>query len=218
LNFPTGILTWRDGVLVTAAPHIWLLRDTDGDGRADSREILFEGFNEGNQQLRVNGLRWGLDGWVYCANGGHHAGHGVGTQVRSHRNGRMYAIGSRDFRFRPDTGELELESGPSQFGRNRDAWGNWFGTQNAKPLWHYVIADRYLARNPYVPAPQPIRHILSPNSPIVFPASSPEKRYHNFDQSGRFTSACSGMIHGDDWPLGNPIQSHAFICEPFHNL
>lgn len=211
LNFPTGILTWRDGVLVTAAPHIWLLRDTDGDGRADSREILFEGFNEGNQQLRVNGLRWGLDGWVYCANGGHHAGHGVGTQVRSHRNGRMYAIGSRDFRFRPDTGELELESGPSQFGRNRDAWGNWFGTQNAKPLWHYVIADRYLARNPYVPAPQPIQHILSPNSPVVFPASSPEKRYHNFDQSGRFTSACSGMIYGDEWPLGDSRQSHAFI-------
>jgi len=218
LNFPTGILTWRDGVLVTAAPHIWLLRDTDGDGRADSRELLYEGFNEGNQQLRINGLRWGLDGWVYCANGGHHAGHGVGTQVRSHRNDQMYAIGSRDFRFRPDTGELELESGPSQFGRNRDAWGNWFGTQNAKPLWHYVIADRYLARNPHIPAPQPIRHILSPNSPIVFPASSPEKRYHNFDQSGRFTSACSGMIHGDNWLLRNSTQSHAFICEPFHNL
>ncbi len=195
-----------------------MLRDTDGDGRADSRELLYEGFNEGNQQLRINGLRWGLDGWVYCANGGHHAGHGVGTQVRGHRNDRTYAIGSRDFRFRPDTGELELESGPSQFGRNRDAWGNWFGTQNAKPLWHYVIADRYLARNPYVPAPQPIRHILSPDSPIVFPASSPEKRYHNFNQSGRFTSACSGMIHGDDWLLGDSTRAHAFICEPFHNL
>lgn len=218
LNFPTGILTWRGGVLVTAAPEILLLRDTNGDGQADSREVLYEGFNEGNQQLRINGLRWGLDGWVYCANGGHHAGHGVGTQVRSRRDGRMYEIGSRDFRFRPDTGELELESGPTQYGRNRDAWGNWFGTQNAKPLWHYVIADRYLSRNPFAPAPQPIRHILSPDSPVVFPASAPEKRYHSFDQSGRFTSACGGMIEGDNRLFGDSVESHAFICEPFHNL
>ena len=35
LNFPTGILTWRDGILVTAAPDILLLRDTNGDGKAD---------------------------------------------------------------------------------------------------------------------------------------------------------------------------------------
>ncbi len=73
LNFPNGILTWRDGVLVTAAPQILFLRDTDHDGDMDEREVLFDGFNEGNQQLRLNGLRWGLDGWVYCANGGHHA-------------------------------------------------------------------------------------------------------------------------------------------------
>ena len=36
----------------------------------DSRaEALFTGFKEGNPQLRVNGLRWGGDGWVYCASG-----------------------------------------------------------------------------------------------------------------------------------------------------
>ena len=70
LNFPTGILTWRDGCLITAAPDILFLRDRNRDGKADSQEKFFTGFNEGNQQLRVNGLRWGLDGWVYCANGG----------------------------------------------------------------------------------------------------------------------------------------------------
>ncbi len=103
LNFPNGILTWRDGVLVTAAPQILFLRDTDHDGDMDEREVFFDGFNEGNQQLRLNGLRWGLDGWVYCANGGHHAGHGVGTKVNSLRNGAVYEVGSRDFRFDPDT-------------------------------------------------------------------------------------------------------------------
>ena len=72
LSFPTGILTWRGGVIVTAAPEILFLRDTNMDGKADSREVLVSGLSTGNQQLRANGLRWGLDGWVYCAAGGHH--------------------------------------------------------------------------------------------------------------------------------------------------
>jgi putative membrane-bound dehydrogenase-like protein len=219
LNFPNGIMTWRDGVLVTAAPQLLYLRDTDGDGVADTHEVLFEGFNEGNQQLRMNHLRWGLDGWLYCANGGHHANHGLGTKVQSTRNGKSYEIGSRDFRFNPDSGDLELESGPSQFGRNRDAYGRWFGTQNANPLWHYVLPDRYLARNPYVATASAIKHVVGPNSPKVYPASPLEKRFHSFEQSGRFTSACSGMIFGDNRLFG--VQSkfiHAFTCEPFHNL
>ena len=33
-----------------------LLRDTDGDGVADERRVVFTGFGEGNQQLRANGL------------------------------------------------------------------------------------------------------------------------------------------------------------------
>ncbi len=218
LNFPNGILTWRDGVLVTAAPQILFLRDTDHDGDMDEREVLFDGFNEGNQQLRLNGLRWGLDGWVYCANGGHHAGHGVGTKVNSLRNGAIYEVGSRDFRFDPDTGLLELESGPSQFGRNRDAWGQWFGTQNANPLWHYVIADRYMNRNPYVATSQPIQHVVGPNSPEVFPASPLEKRFHSFEQSGRFTSACGSLLYGDRVLFGDESRQHSFVCEPFHNL
>ena len=218
LNFPNGILTWRDGVLVTAAPHILFLRDTNGDGQVDTKEVLFEGFNEGNQQLRMNGLRWGLDNWVYCANGGHHANHGLGTKVLSHRMGLSYEIGSRDFLFQPDTGALRLESGPSQFGRNRDAWGHWFGTQNAKPLWNYVFPDRYLARNPYVPSLNPIQFVLPPNSPQVFPASRPEKRFHSYQEAGHFTSACGGMIYGDQRLFGPSEKLHAFTCEPFHNL
>ncbi|RYD27801.1 MAG: hypothetical protein EOP86_24015, partial [Verrucomicrobiaceae bacterium] len=144
LNFPTGLLTWRDGVIVTAAPDILFLRDTDGDGRADSKDVLISGLLEGNQQLRANGLRWGLDNWVYCAAGGHHGEYGTGTKFRSRRSGTEVTVGSRDFRFRPDTGELEPQSGPSQFGRNRDDWGHWFGTQNSRPLWHYVLEDQYL--------------------------------------------------------------------------
>ena len=222
LSFPTGLLTWRDGVIVSAAPEIIFLRDTNGDGRADLREVLVSGLMEGNQQLRANGLRWGLDGWVYCAAGGHHRGHGAGNKIRSTRAGRELAVGALDFCFKPDTGELEPESGPSQFGRNRDDWGHWFGTQNSRPLWHYVLADRYLRRNPHVAAPDPTRQIVVPLNPKVWPVSSPEKRFHSFENAGHFTSACAGMIYRDELLFGKSSpgtdEMHAFTCEPFHNL
>ena len=34
-GFPTGVLPWRKGVLVTCAPDIFYAEDTDGDGKAD---------------------------------------------------------------------------------------------------------------------------------------------------------------------------------------
>ena len=220
LSFPTGILTWRDGCLITAAPEILFLRDEDGDGRAEKRAPLFTGFNTGNQQLRINGLRWGLDGWVYCANGGHHVNYGKEVSVRSVRTGEQIALGARDFRFRPDTGELDPLSGPAQFGRTRDAWGRWFGVQNSYPLWHYVLEDRHLRRNPHVAPPNP-KVLLTEGNPPVYPALPPEKRYHSFSQAGRYTSACSALIVGDpllfDWS-GPTGRQHALICEPVHNL
>lgn len=217
LNFPNGLLTWRDGVIVTAAPNILFLRDTNSDGRADEQTVLVSGLQEGNQQLRANSLRWGLDNWVYVAAGGHHGKYGVDTKLKSARSGEEVLVGSRDFRFRPDTGALEPQSGPTQFGRNRDNWGHWFGSQNSNPLWHYVLPDQYLRRNPHVGAAETRVQLLTPPNPPVFPASPLEKRYHSFDQSGRYTSGCSGMVLRDTqlFPAG---EIHGFACEPFHNL
>lgn len=217
LNFPTGILTWRDGAIVTAAPDILFLRDATGDGVADEREVLITGLSEGNQQLRANGLRWGLDDWVYVAAGGHHGDYGADTVLRSTRANTETLVGSRDFRFKPDTGELEPQSGPTQFGRNRDDWGRWFGTQNARPLWHYALPDHYLKRNPYFAAPDGQVQVLGEVGPPVYPTAPLEKRYHDFKSSGHFTSACSGMIYRDV-KLFPPDNLNGFTCEPFHNL
>ena len=215
LNFPTGVLAWKNGVLITAAPKIIYAEDTNGDGKADSQKVMYAGFNQGNQQLRVNGLRWGLDGWIYCASGSHHAGYGAKTVIKSH-TGREFNLGSRDFKIKPEIGELVPLSGPSQFGRARDNFGNWFGVQNSYPIWHYVIEDEYLQRNPHVTYPS-TKKILTERNPKVYPAKQPQKRFHNFTQSGRFTSACSVEIYRDELLFGR-THTHAFTCEPFHNL
>ena len=210
LSYPTGILTWREGVIVTAAPDIFFI-SPDG-----TKKLLYTGFSTGNQQLRVNGLRWGMDGWVYCAAGAHHGGYNKGTQIECKLTGEKIDLGSRDFRFKPDTGEFDPQTGPSQFGRARDDWGHWFGVQNSFPLWHYVLQDHYLRRNPHVIPPDPI-HQLFPRNPPVYPASSMEKRFHSFDQAGRFTSACGIEVYRDQ-VLFTDGKTHAFTCEPFHNV
>jgi len=210
LSYPTGILTWREGVIVTAAPDIFFI-SPDG-----TKKLLYTGFSTGNQQLRVNGLRWGMDGWVYCAAGAHNGGYNKGTQIECKLTGEKIDLGSRDFRFKPDTGEFDPQTGPSQFGRARDDWGHWFGVQNSSPLWHYVLQDHYLRRNPHVIPPDPI-HQLFPRNPPVYPASSSEKRFHSFDQAGRFTSACGIEVYRDQ-VLFNDDKTHAFTCEPFHNV
>lgn len=218
ISFPNGVMPWRDGILVTAAPEIFYAEDTNGDGVADKRDVIFSGFLEGNQQLRVNGLRWGLDNWIYCASGAHHGGYGADRKIKSAKTGKLLAIGSRDFRFDPETGQLDPQSGPSQFGRNRDDWGNWFGEQNSHPLWHFVLDDRYLRRNPHIASPDPRKQLVVPRNPKVYPATDPQKRFHSFEHSGRYTSACSAMIYRDDLLFPRGDQQHAFTCEPFHNL
>lgn len=210
--FPSGIMPWRRGVLVTAAPHVLYAEDTDGDGKADVQRPLFTGFGEGNQQHRVNGLRWGLDNWVYLANGDSDG------KVRSAKTGQEVSIRGRDLRIRPDEGLLDPQSGRTQFGRNRDDWGHWFGCNNSNPMWHFALEDHYLRRNPYFVPPKPtIMVSIAPGASPVFPISQTLTRFNDFDKANRFTSACGTMVYRDEL-LGSAFVGNAFICEPVHNL
>ena len=218
LSFPAGIMAWRGGVLVASAPIVLFAKDTDGDGRADVRRTLFEGFFEGNHQLRINGLNWGLDNRVHGASGAVTIGYGGANNIRSGISGKSVMIRSGDFRFDPDTGWIEPTSGPSQYGRVRDDWGNWFGVHNSHPLWHYVLPARYLCRNPDVTYSDSRRQVRTPRNPRIFANKPPQKRFHSFEQSGRFTSACGLSIYRDTILFGRSGVTHAFTCEPFHNV
>ena len=228
VNFPTGVMAWKQGVLVTAAPELFYAEDTDGDGRADHREVLYSGFVTANQQLRVNGLRYGLDNWIYCASGAHNPNFGKDRGIKAEKLNKLIPLGSRDFRIRPETGQLDPQSGPSQFGRDRDDWGNWFGVQNAHPLWHYALADHYLRRNPHFVPPDARVEVIAGEAPRIYSAKTPQKRFHSFHLSNRFTSACGISIYRDELlyprsdresPLDErKIEQHSFTCAPFHNL
>lgn len=210
LTMPNGVAVWRDGILVSAAPDI-LFAKIPRDGKLATTQPIFTGFKAGNPQLRVNGLRWGMDGWIYCANGW------SGGEPRSIQTGQELQLGKKDIRIHPDDGVMELESGMCEFGRDPDDWGNWFGCDNSHPLFYFALEDRYTRRNPNALYPDPKVQVIVPANPKVFPISTPQERYFT-DQFGYFTSACSAIIYRDDLLYPRGADEQMFVCEPAYNI
>ena len=212
LNFPTGVMPWRKGAIISAAPEIFYAEDTDGDGKADLRKTLFTGFSEGNQQHRVNGFQYGLDNWIYGANGD------SGGTITSIANGSNTVINGHDFRFRPDTGQFQRQSGQTQFGRYRDDWGNWFGNNNPNWLWHYFLPEHYLARNTHL-LTRSNKQMLGEytDSRRVFPISPSIQRFNTPQSVNYLTSANSPSPYRDSL-FGAAFENSIFISEPVHNL
>ncbi|MGD9646314.1 MAG: PVC-type heme-binding CxxCH protein [Pirellulales bacterium] len=210
IPFPTGVTVWRNGALICAAPDILYAEDADGDGRADLRRVLFTGFGTDNYQGRVNSLCYGLDGWVYGSCGL------FGGEITNFR-GEKFALGDRDFRIRPDTGELEPATGRTQQGRPRDDWGNWFGCDSGTLARHYILEDHVLRRNPNLVPPAPASYVPDyDDSSRLFSIGQPSL-YKLSGPPNRPTAVCGLGIYRDEL-LGEGFAGNAFTCEPVNNL
>ena len=158
LNFPNGIMRWRDGILVTAAPDIIYLEDSDGDGRADIRRVVLTGFAATNPQLRVTpALRGGqLDLCKLPAGDSGHASLWMSSVIPVRRCDfpntpmRRQRTSCEDIRFRPDKPEIEALGNASQYGNSFDDWGNRFTVWNNDYVRYLILESRYLKRNPYL--------------------------------------------------------------------
>jgi mono/diheme cytochrome c family protein/glucose/arabinose dehydrogenase len=70
LVLPRMILPLADGLLVneTDSEDLWLYRDTDDDGVADKKQLLYAGgARGGNLEHQQSGLIWDRDNWLYEA-------------------------------------------------------------------------------------------------------------------------------------------------------
>ena len=104
-------------VVVTAAPDILNLKDTDGDGKSDIRKVLFTGFALVNPESRITSLRFGVDNWIHAANNGQRGDITFPRrdifQTATDGPASVSVLGA-DFRFRLDRGLFEAESGPQR--------------------------------------------------------------------------------------------------------
>jgi putative membrane-bound dehydrogenase-like protein len=224
LPFPNGVLPCYGGVLVTAAPNIWFLRDTDGDGRADERRVVLTGFGEGNTQLRVNGLTWGLDNKIYVANGRSDGE----VRMTTERPEDPVSIRRRDVRFcfepelkkdvhRPIAFDVEAIAGFSQFGLPHGDWGDRFPSWNTIPIRHVVLEQEALDRNPYLAETSSVAEILDPaDGGRIFGISPPQARF-NRESVAFFNASCGPLIERGGL-LPAAYHGNAFVCEPLSNL
>src|SRR5215213_800234 len=102
MMFPEGILWHRGSVYVGAPPHIWKLTDTDDDGKADKREVWFDGKTLTGCANDLHGPYLGPDGWIYWAKGA------FAKQEYTLPNGKRFTTrASHIFRAKPDGTGIE---------------------------------------------------------------------------------------------------------------
>ena len=220
-HFPNGLMRWRGGWLVTDAPSLWWVSDTNGDGRADVREVWFTGFGTNQTtQLRACYPTLGPDGWIYLARGL------TGGLVTSPKWPHLEPVDLKagDFRFRPDGSRAEAIGGNAQFGLVVDDVGRRFLVSNRNPLMHAVCAPRWWRRHPALPFSEVVQDV-SPSGyeAKVFPLSADSTTAGFMPElmaaphAGTFTAACGIHQHfGDGLPAA--YQGDWFICEPAQNL
>jgi putative membrane-bound dehydrogenase-like protein len=212
MSFVASVMPYRDGLLATVAPDLLFLQDTDGDGRADVRRVEWTGFGTGSQQLRANALHWGLDNWIYGANGR------CDGEIRRPDAPPESAVSirTRDFRFRPAGATFQSIIGQSQFGQSHDDWGNRFLSWNTIPLRHVVMEDRSLAASPRRAA-EAVFDVADPaDTGRVYPISPPPRQF-NSEQANYYNAMCGlNMYRGDR--LGADYAGNAFVCESLTNL
>jgi putative membrane-bound dehydrogenase-like protein len=224
LTMPTGIMRWKKGVLVTDAPDVIYLEDTDGDGKADVRRVILTGFAFSNPQHTVNNPVYGLDNWIYLA----HEGPATavifpdkfgdrGSDLRfEDGQGPRLKPARRMVRFRPDTHELEYLSSSSQFGQSFDPWGHHFTVSNEDHIREEVIAAAYLDRNRDLPVGAAMERI-SDHRPAaeVYPITQ-HARVEMLSGVGSFTSACGILFYqGGAFP---GMGAFTLVEEPAQNL
>ena len=214
LSFPTSVAPWHGGILVSAPPEIIFLKDTNGDGKADVREVLFRGFTKGVTDSNVNGLRWGLDNRVHGVNGGN-----GGSVSSPHHPGRTIPLGRSDFSFDPATRDFTTTFHSSGgFGLVFDEWGRSFSTYNINHIQHRLMPARYLNRFPGMP-PVNLTQSISDHEEMsrIFPISIPETRVNHPEQAGHFSAAGGmGYIAAPGYP--DDLPGSFLVCDVVGNL
>ncbi len=139
LSIPTGMVFSNGGLVVSQAPDMLFLKDTDGDDKADVKQVLFTGFGTFDTHAGPSNLHYGFDNWLWGSVG---------------YSGFKGVVGGSDtikfsqgfFRFKPDGSQLEYMTSTSNntwgFGLNET--GDVFGsTANNAHGWYMAIPNHY---------------------------------------------------------------------------
>ena len=198
LNIPTGLYPFRspgaDGKLtwkcvVWSIPNIWLMEDTDGDGKADKREVLFGPLGwERDSHGNLSSFRRGNDGWLYGTHGFNNE-----STLRGRDGSELRIQSGNTWRVRLDGSRVEGNTfgQVNPFGLCWDDRGNLYSADcHSSPIYQ-------LLRGAYYPS------FGKPHDGLGF---APQTITHSHGS----TAICAPMYVSDPaWPA--EWQNHMFI-------
>ena len=232
IPYPTAVICWDGGVFVGSSPDIIYAKDTNDDGKADIREVVFTGFGSDKAgEGHLNSFRWGLDNRIHIST------NLTGGEVRAMAEGGMKAqsVRGRGFVFDPrDLSRFELTTGGGQHGMSMDNWARKYVCSNSVPAQMLMFDDRYLARNPNLKSLDAAVNI-APDGKFthLFRISKAEpwrelrtmlrrtKQFAGSDEGGKpfgfFTGATGITVYrGDAWP--EQYHGNLFVGDVANNL
>ncbi|HEX7980952.1 MAG TPA: PVC-type heme-binding CxxCH protein, partial [Gemmatimonadaceae bacterium] len=205
LVLPRSVKVLTNGVLVAAPPNLWLVKDTNGDLKADSKELVRSDYGQenANPEHNANGLVWGMDNWIHNAN--------------------------YDGDFRVRGGKIEFRKAPAegQWGLSMDSRGRIYRNSNEDPLHVDLLSSHYASRSTTSTSATSIRGLyeeLTPNT-YVWPAHATPAVNRGYQPNvlradsslQRYTSASSPTAYvGDRLPA--ELRDNIFVTEPAGNL
>lgn len=145
LNIVTAVERGRGGIWVLNPPYLLFYHDRNNDDIPDGNPVVhLEGFGLEDTHSVVNSLRWGPDGWLYCAQGST-----VTANVKRPGIDKvpMHSMGQLIWRYHPETRRYEIfaEGGGNAFGVEIDSKGRIYSGHNGGNTrgFHYVQGGYY---------------------------------------------------------------------------
>src|SRR5258706_3007898 len=195
LNIPIGLYPYKNGVIAFSIPNIYYFQDTDGDGKADKKELVLGrfGFDRDVHGL-TSAFRRGFDGWIY-------ADHGYNNNTTlTAKNGSTITMNSGNcYRFKLDGSHVEQHSWGqgNPFGLMFDSLGDlWSADCHSSPVYQ-------LLRGAYYPS------FGKPNDGLGFGPG--------ICSDGQRSTAMAGMVYygARDFPeeyRGNTFVGNVMTC------
>ena len=137
LYLPLGFEFGNGGVYVSQEPDLLFLKDTDGDDKADLREVVLTGFGSEDSHHAIHAFTYGPDGALYFNEGTF-----LNSQIET-PYGPVRSYAGTTYRFEPRTAKLSAYVSYPYY----NPWGNVFD-----PWGTHLISDASDGSN-YVATP-----------------------------------------------------------------
>ena len=149
LNMANAAVRGRGGVWVMHTPYLLFYPDKDFDDVPDGPPIVhLKGFGLEDAHSVANGLVWGMDGWLYGAQGSTTSCHVTRPGIDQMNSSGVYFQGCMVWRYHPETRRFEIfaQGGGNNFGLEVDSNGRLFTGNNGGTTrgFHYVQGGMHL--------------------------------------------------------------------------